>query len=207
MDPNSFLEVLKNRRSVRRFLPGSIPRSDIERIITAASWAPSGTNHQNWHFIVIENQKTIGEMSEAVKNQVEKYSQKIMLPAAKAGFLNYTSYFTFFKQAPCVIAVVKKPYDSITQKLMRRYELPDNFLSHTDVQGPAAAIQNLMLMAHSMGYGTCWMTGPLIARKRLEKVLSIAEPDELMALIPLGRPAHTPPPPRRKEVKGIVEFR
>ncbi|HBU68920.1 MAG TPA: hypothetical protein DEE98_00885 [Elusimicrobia bacterium] len=207
MNDQELLKVLKTRRSVRRFLPGSIPESDINKIILAASWAPSGTNHQNWHFIVINSKAIIEALSDTVKKTVSDYAAEIKLDSARHGFLNYTGYFTFFRQAPHVIAVVKKPYDSITQKLMRRYDLPDNFLTSTDVQGPAAAIQNLMLMAHAMGYGTCWMTGPLIAREKMESILEIKSPDQLMALIPLGKPEFLPPAPRRKDVEGIVEYR
>jgi nitroreductase len=145
-------------------------------------------------------------MAQAVIDKVVEYSNSIKMENARHGFLNYTNYFSFFNDAPCVIAVVKKPYDSITQKLMRRYELDDSFMSSTDVQGPAAAIQNLLLMIHTLGYGACWMTGPLIAKTEIEKILNINTPDGLMALIPMGRASHNPPAPHRKEVKGIVEY-
>jgi len=206
MNPEGLLEILKSRRSVRKFLPDPVPEHDIEKIITAASWAPSGTNHQNWHFTVVRSPEIKNSMVAAVKEQVIEYSKNITLVQAQQGFLNYTNYFSFFNTAPVVITVIKKPYDSVTQKLMRRYGLSDAFMSTTDVQGPAAAIQNLVLMAHALGYGTCWMTGPLIAKEKLEKILSIQEPDSLLALIPIGRPAHSPAAPRRKEVKGIVNY-
>ncbi len=206
MEWEKMLEVLKTRRSVRKFLPDPIPANDIEHIITAASWAPSGTNHQNWHFIVVRSPEMKDKMVQAVKEQVEKYSLNITSSKAREGFLHYTNYFTFFHQAPVIIAAVKKPYDSITQRILRKFDLSQEFLSSTDVQGPAAAIQNLLLMAHSLGYGTCWMTGPLIAKRKLEAILGIEDPDNLLALIPIGKPAHLPPPPKRKEVKGIVTY-
>ena len=52
------LEALKNRRSVRRYLPRKVPRSDIEALIEAARFAPSADNAQPWEFVVVTAQKT-----------------------------------------------------------------------------------------------------------------------------------------------------
>lgn len=57
------------------------------------------------------------------------------------------------------------------------------------LQSVSAAIQNLLLVAHSLGYGTCWMTGPLVAYRELEEILGVDAPWELVALVPLGVPA------------------
>ncbi|MHB9154265.1 MAG: nitroreductase family protein [Endomicrobiales bacterium] len=207
MNAEEFLEVLRNRRSVRKFQSAPVPREDIERIITAASWAPSGTNHQNWHFTVVQSGHVRKEMADAVVKEVEDIASRVTLPQAQQGLRAYMNYFTFFSQAPVVIAVIKKPYNSVTQRIFLRYNLADRFSTSTDVQGPSAAIQNLVLMAHALGYGTCWMTGPLVARVPLEKILKVEPPDELMALIPLGKPAHvSPAPPRRKKLKEITAY-
>jgi nitroreductase len=206
MNADEFLEVLRTRRSVRKFLPDPIPEEDIEKIITAASWAPSGTNHQNWHFIVIRTDAIKMKMAQVITEDVAEMAKSITFSQAQKGFLAYTNFFTFFNKAPVVIAVVKKPYNSVTDRIFSRYNLAAQFTSTTAVQGPAAAIQNLVLMAHALGYGTCWMTGPLVAKKRLEETLSINNPDELMALIPLGKPAHIAGAPHRKKLKEIIAY-
>lgn len=50
-----FLEVIKKRRSVRRFTDQSISQDIIKKLIEIAIWAPSACNVQGWHFIVIDN--------------------------------------------------------------------------------------------------------------------------------------------------------
>lgn len=206
MNSEEFLEILRSRRSVRHFLPEPVPQEDIEKIITAASWAPSGTNHQNWHFIVIRSEDIKQAMADAVAREVDEMAREITFSQAQAGFRAYTNFFTFFRSAPVVIAAVKKPYDSVTQRIFARYNLTERFKSSTDVQGPSASVQNLVLMAHVLGYGTCWMTGPLVAKDKLERMLKIAPPDELMALVPLGKPSHVSGATRRKKVREITEY-
>ena len=59
---------LKQRRSCRYFAPDPVPRSIIETAIEAAGTAPSGANHQPWHFAVVsspDKKKAIREAAEA----------------------------------------------------------------------------------------------------------------------------------------------
>lgn len=57
MNYESFLELVKKRRSIRRFKPDPIPDGYVDRIIEAARWAPSGFNSQPWEFVVIKDKK------------------------------------------------------------------------------------------------------------------------------------------------------
>jgi nitroreductase len=102
--------------------------------------------------------------------------------------------------------VVKKPYVSIALKLLKRYKIDLKSRSTADIQGPAAAMQNLVLMAHALGYSSCWMTGPLIAKEKLESILGIEPHDELMALVPIGKAAEPAKPIKRKNVKEIIRY-
>ena len=54
MDYDGLLELVKNRRSIRRFKPDPIPDDYIDKIIEVARWAPSGFNMQPWEFVVIK---------------------------------------------------------------------------------------------------------------------------------------------------------
>jgi nitroreductase len=58
MDYESLIELLKSRRSVRRFKPDPLPDDFIKKIIDAAKWAPSGFNMQPWEFVVVTEEKT-----------------------------------------------------------------------------------------------------------------------------------------------------
>jgi nitroreductase len=67
MDYDSFLELAKNRRSIRRFRPDPIPDEYVDKIIEAARWAPSGFNSQPWEFVVIKDKKLKDDVMKIVR--------------------------------------------------------------------------------------------------------------------------------------------
>ena len=62
---DNIIEIIKKRRSVRRFKPDSVPADLIKKIIEAATLAPSACNIQGWRFVVIDNP----EIKEEIVNQ------------------------------------------------------------------------------------------------------------------------------------------
>jgi len=57
VDYDSFLELVKSRRSIRKFKPDPIPDEYVAKIIEAARYAPSGANTQPWEFVVVKKQE------------------------------------------------------------------------------------------------------------------------------------------------------
>jgi nitroreductase len=200
------LEFIQTRRSIRKFKAKPVPKEDILKIIKAASSAPSGSNQQNWYFIVVSDKKTKEGMRCAVEKSIEELLAKVGSKKAKDEISSYSRYFNFFADAPCVICAVEKPYDSLIGRLLVKYDRPQG-QSTSGIQGVAAAIENLLLAAHALGYGTCWMTGPLLAKNQLEKILKIVPPNNLTALIPIGKPESIPDMPTRKPIEEIASFR
>lgn len=199
------LDIIKQRRSVRKFSPEPVADNDIKTIIEAASMAPSATNSQNWRFIAVKSEEKRKELVAAIEEQIKEYSALIKSKRAYNEFNAYARFFTFFASAPLVLAVIKTPYTSFSMRIMQRYGISPEALEAADAQGPSAAIQNMLLAAHALGYGACWMTGPLIAKDKLEKVLKIESPDHLMALIPVGKTETNPAVPKRKPIEEIFE--
>ena len=202
-----FLEIIKTRRSVRKFKKEPLPDSDILKIIEAASYAPSGNNKQNWHFIVIKSSAVINSMSEAVKNKMQGLAEQINSEEDRRGLLNYSRFYTVFENAPVTIACIMKPYESPATRILKAHRLEKGYKSTGGLQGVSAAIENILLASKALGYGTCWMTGPMIARTELEKILGVSAPDELVALVPLGVPEKQPPMPDRKKIEEIITFK
>ena len=57
------LIAIKRRRSIRNFTGAKIPRADLETIVDAGRWAPSGHNVQPWDFIVITDEAMLQELA------------------------------------------------------------------------------------------------------------------------------------------------
>lgn len=61
------MDIIKSRRSTRAFEPGKLPpRDQIEYLLEAAQWAPSGMGKQAWHFTVLYNAEKTMELARAV---------------------------------------------------------------------------------------------------------------------------------------------
>ncbi|MCJ7496096.1 MAG: nitroreductase family protein, partial [Deltaproteobacteria bacterium] len=50
-------EAIKGRRSIRKFKAQPVSKETIEKILDLALWAPSGTNRQEWYFVVVRGEK------------------------------------------------------------------------------------------------------------------------------------------------------
>ena len=87
------------------------------------------------------------------------------------------------------------------------YQPLESKTRQSDLQSIGAAIQNILLMAHSKGYGSCWLCSPNIASPEIEKLLGVAENWQLKALVPIGKPARDYKAPVRKDLTEIVEYR
>ncbi|HUT35537.1 MAG TPA: nitroreductase family protein [Planctomycetota bacterium] len=196
------LSLLRERRSVRRFRDEPVPRALIERLIEAASWAPSASNRQDWRFTVVTSAERKQEMADAVRRRWDA----IVAANRDCGLIEeverYVASFARFAQAPALIVVSARAPDSFQQHLLGE--------AATATVGSAAsaamAAQNLMLAAHALGLATCCMTGALAARDELRPLVGLGRRDELVCLITLGVPAETPPPPHRRPVAENARF-
>ena len=60
-------ECIRSRRTVREFKPAPVPDEIVHKILQAARWAPSSSNSQPWHFIVVENRDTLRQLGALVR--------------------------------------------------------------------------------------------------------------------------------------------
>lgn len=176
------LEIINSRKSIRRFKPDPVPDEMIDKVLEAARWAPTGENYQPWRFIVIRNQETRNKIGDLAKvgsgsrmtawyclGHMQERFMKIEDPVKRAEVLRFMysgEVSEFAKVAPVVIAIagslqvgsVDVPYDL------------------------SAAIENMLLEAHSLGLGGCWVHGPVASSRdaiKFKKILGI--PTEMNA--------------------------
>ena len=198
--------IIKERRSIRRYKPDVPPNELILKLIDAARYAPSPTNLQPWLFLIITNKEVVNRMAEAVRLKLNNLHSKNKLIADKDIMEFSKEYFLFFREAPVIIAPLFKPYPS-TVKLGYELTSEENLRRKlVSIESTAAATQNLLLAAHSVGLGACWLDGALVARKEIEAILGVKSPWELMCLVALGYSDEQPKPPRRKKTKLIARF-
>ena len=69
---NPVIENILTRRSVREFTDEKIKRDDLELILKAAIYAPSGMNKQTWHFTAITDRAKLNEFAAVIGNELER---------------------------------------------------------------------------------------------------------------------------------------
>lgn len=208
------LDYIYNRHSVREFQDKDIPEEDLKEILKAAMQAPSGRNLQNWHFVVVQNRGKLKDIADIIKEKGKLATEKIADEKEKQKMLAYLNYYTFFPEAPVTIFVFAGPYPTTGMELFlgsnpTDQEVKDFNRHQPGIQNIGAAVQNLLLAASTLGYGGCWMTGPLYAKNEIQEYLGFKkECYHLACMVPLGVPVaselYSPPRKALGDVMTII---
>lgn len=179
--------AIKERRSCRDFLSDPINPETIEKILEAASFAPSPLNMQPWQFIVITKQE--------VKDEIFKEAERCRDWAVKDCGQKWAGGYKvdFIKSAPALIAVTGDPKKTGVDFFMKEGG------SVGYQYACAAAIQNMILAAHALGLGSLWFT--FFDKKNIVKILGIEENKTLISIVCLGKHSAEPAAIPRKPVK------
>ena len=97
-----FWETVFRRTSVRRYLNRPVPPSIVEKIIRAASHAPSAHNNQPWHFVVISSPENRNHLAEKMAEQYERDMISHGIPAHTRKKRIHRS-LTLFTGSPIII--------------------------------------------------------------------------------------------------------
>jgi nitroreductase len=204
-------DAVHGRASVRRYEPDPVPREDVTAMVGLAVRAANAGNAQIWRFVAVEDASLRAAMRDAVDAAIDVMAAWPEAEGLEKELTAYRAYATFFAEAPLVVAVFSLPYGSVADRLfeehgVRRSER-DRLRQRPDLQSVGAAVQLLCTAAHAMGYGSCWMTAPVLAAPAIEGLLGVEPPAALVAVVPIGRPKSLPRPSRRLPVEDVLEFR
>ena len=204
-------DAVHGRASVRRYKPDPVPREDVAAMTGVAVRAANAGNAQMWRFVAVEDAGLRAAMKAAVDAAIDVMAAWPEAEGMEKELKAYRAYSTFFAEAPLVMAVFGLPYGSITDRLLDERGIPgeerDRLRARPDLQSIGAAVQLLCTAAHAMGYGSCWMTAPVLAAPAIEELLGMGAPAKLVAVVPIGVPASPPRPSRRRPVEDVLEFR
>lgn len=195
-------ELVRSRRSVRRFKSTKVPRGVINVILDLARWTPSAHNAQPWRLIVVDNEdvkkKLAARMGEAWLIDMLKDD----IPKCEAERIVKLESWDRITKSPIVIIAC------LTTKDMHKY--PDLRRRKAEylmtVQSVAAYIQTLLLLAHHHGLGASWICAPLFCQNTVKKALLLPKDFEPQAMIIIGYADAKPQPPPRKPLNEICAF-
>jgi nitroreductase len=209
------LDFIYKRHSVRKFKNQDVPMEDIKELIKAAEYAPSGENSQNWHFVIIKKDELKTRIADVIEKKNTEIAEKISDEKERTLFIKMLRFQTFVKNAPVLILVYAGPYLITGHKALEDMEASQEVINDLlrpspGIQNIGAAIENFMLAAASMGYGTCWMTSQNYAGKEISEYIGFKKEGYfLAAMTPLGIPetADFKRPPRKpiEEIMTVID--
>jgi len=195
---NETLRTMRQRHSVRTFTKDEVPEEVINTLLQAANQAPSAHNQQAWRFIVLT-----GGKKQELANLVTAKSGDFPRPASALLRMAARSIIS----APVVIAVVNTG-DLIshgTELFKVEREMANDFFRTMEIQSSAAAVENLLLAATSLGLGAVWLGILFLIKDDVRKFLG--EPEgEFMAVIPVGHPATASSGPQKEPFEMKVKY-
>lgn len=159
------LNLIKTRRSIRKYKSQDVPEDHLNKILEAARWSPSAINKQPWQFVVVKDQNIKKEIS----NNVHLTNR-------------------FVSKAPVIMVVCADLEKS------QKWALVDC----------ALACQNILLEAHSLGLGSCFIGA--FNEDKIKNILKIPDKMKILGLITIGYPAEKPQASPRLDIDQIVSY-
>jgi coenzyme F420-0:L-glutamate ligase/coenzyme F420-1:gamma-L-glutamate ligase len=176
-----FMELARTRRSSKVLGLGEVPVEMVVRAVEAGVWAANAHDSQPWFFIVVVDhevkKRLLDEMAEQwledlIGDGVPRENAVKVVEAGKERSMRASALIV----ACLSMREMETYWDSGRSRL--EYIM--------GVQSLAAALQNILLALHSMGYGACWRCSPLFAPEAVRKVLEIPDDVEPQAMVEVG---------------------
>ena len=160
------IEIIKSRRSIRKYKPTPVEDEKLNTVLEAARWAPSAGNRQPWEFIIVKDL--------SIRRRIA----------------DVAPYGGFIAEAPVMIAVVVDPKKDPTHY----------------IEDGAIATTQILLAAHALDLGTCWVGAFGSAYEDdAKRVLGVPPNLRVLSLISLGYPAEERTS-TRKDLREIVHY-
>lgn len=182
--PDDLYDLIRQRRSIRRFDQRPVPSDCVNRLLEAALWAPSAHNRQPWRFVLVNSEANrlllVDRMSEKLAADLRADGAKLDLIAAD---IRRSRNRLLSAPVLLVICLTMADMDSYPDPIRQSHE-------HTmAAQSVAMAAQNILLAAHAEGLGACWVCAPLFCQEIVQFALELPADYEPQGIIIMGFPA------------------
>jgi len=187
------LAMVRKRRSVRVYRSGKVTDEQLETILEAARWAPSGANTQPWEFVVTRDRQKMKKVREIYDNEwrERKREDPVHYKGLKKDYVGDVSVLVLVCGDPRTMRVyltTRQPGDR--EKLFQA--------------SVANAVEHMMLIAASMGLGTVWVSVREEVEPALRELFKVPAPLRLLWVVPVGHARRRPKPKPRRRISDFV---
>jgi len=203
-DFDTFMRIVKKRRSTRAFKPDPIPDEAVAGVVDAGRWAMSGGNAQPWEFVVIKDQETRHQIG-MLQAGTRKYTDPLELSRAPAlqhpGRASRGEGPAPYAVAPVVIAILGDPRTLLTSVASVSIITAEREIFHHNMANAAMVMH---LAATAAGLNSEWISVNPAWESSLKNLLGVPEIYRLPLLVVLGYAAREPQPGFRRNLDDIV---
>lgn len=189
------LAAIQKRRSVRVYKSGKVSVEQLQMILEAARWAPSGANTQPWELVVTRDRQKMKRIRAIYDNEwrERKREDPVNYKGLKKDYVGDVSVIILVCGDPRtkgVYLTTRQPADR--EKLFQA--------------SIANAVQQMMLVAASMNLGTVWVSVREEVEPELRKLFAVPQPLRLLWVVPVGHARSWPPAKPRRQVAAFAHF-
>lgn len=189
---NTF-EAIETRKSIRKFKDDPIQQEILEKILKAATLAPSGKNKQPWKFYIVR-----GDQRAVMVAEMQKGMDRLEGQGVNTGSARYS--IRVLAEAPVTIFV----FNPTSKHPLLKRDTLETYSDVVDIQSIGAAIQNMLLAATDLGVGSLWICDVFFGYEELSAWLG--EKGQMIAAVSLGYSEQQPRPRPRKPVSEVTVF-
>ena len=195
MDTESLIKIIHHRRSVRVYKSGKVSNQQLETILEAARWAPSGANTQPWEFIITRDRGQMKRVREIYSKEWNdrKREDPLHYKGIKKDYVGDVSVLVL----ACGDARTKQVYLTTRQPADREK------LFQASV---ANSVQQMMLAAASMNLGTVWVSVREEVEPELRELFKVPDELRLLWVIPIGHARSWPKAKRRRPIATFTHY-
>ncbi len=193
-----YFEVIKKRRSARKFRDTPVTGEIIDSLIESARLAPSGGNGQGWLFGIVTDPAIIRKLAHAAGNQMWIASAPLVIAlCSKLG-----EELASLPEDDFSLAVNKERFTPEFIDYLRKY--PDQRAVSLLFNNSAPMIpgEHIFLTAVNYGLSACWVG--FLDIKKASQILNLPDEYSCLFLMPIGYQAEEPGPIERKAVSEIA---
>lgn len=175
------INEIRTRRSIRKYTDQPVSEESVAQLLESARLAPSGSNTQPWHFIVVRSESTRKKLAEVSHKQ------------------------EWMATAPVFIVCVADVRVRIGgSEAVSVDENSPQFALKQIIRDTSIAVEHMVLEAESMGLSTCWIAW--FDQKDIRPVLNIPQDKYVLNILTVGYPGESPKARPRKQLETIVHY-
>jgi nitroreductase len=176
------IKEIKRRRSIRKYINKAVEDEKIIKLLESARLAPSGSNTQPWHFIVVKSESAKQKLAEVSHNQQWMISAPVFIVC---------------------VADISSRLAAGDEYISLNEESPQEELKQI-IRDTAISIGHILLEADNLELGTCWVAW--FIQEEIRPILNIPSDKYVVGILTVGYANEIPKARPRKKLEEIVHY-